>query len=600
MILYGYLLLIKELKHATGFYKEQIKLVLFGLIVGYLGGSTNYPLMIGLDWFPPIGSPFVIAFPVVFGYAIIRHRLMGIRVLASKIYVTIFIALFFYTLFYMVAYIDIAVLGGLYSPLTLIVGVPIAIIVGAIFIPFLNYVEKSSDIIFFRGHNPRTIIKDLSMRIGSVIELRQLVEILAYELKKILGTDEISLVFITQKKSAKSKQTVWVSVAEGNTIKEVEIKATNPIYETVLRKTETIVREELDERKHKKLIKELDMRKAKVIAPMAVRKKVVGVILLGEKITQGAYTREDIEFLEIISAQAAVAIENARLYSEVKEFNLRLKKEIERATSDLQFANEELHDMNEKLTRAYGKLHKLDRAKSEFLSIASHQLRTPLTSIKGFTSLLLEGTYGNISKNVRSTLEKVYISNERLIKLVEDLLNISRIESGKIAFEFNKDDIGSLLVEVLDSMKIAAKNKKLKLIYKPSKTKIKPFNFDRGKLREVISNLVDNSIKYTKKGSITIQVENENDIVRIIISDTGIGITKGELEYIFDRFQRGKDINQVHTEGIGLGLYVCKKIVTAHEGKLWAESEGISKGSKFTLELKKNFKGLPGKQVGKK
>lgn len=254
---------------------------------------------------------------------------------------------------------------------------------------------------------------------------------------------------------------------------------------------------------------------------------------------------------------------------------------------------EELLELTEKLSEAYRRMKQLDRAKSEFVSIASHQLRTPLTAIKGFISLLLDGTYGSIPQSSRGVLEKVYLSNERLISLVEDLLNISRIESGRMVFSFKSNDISHLVGDIVENMVFAAKNKNLYLDFKAPQPSIAEFVFDKDKLREVISNMVDNAIKYTKKGGVTVRIrEVKNamgEFVQVIVADTGVGIAKGEEQYIFEKFQRGKDISRVHTEGIGLGLYVANKIIEAHQGKMWAESDGLGRGSRFYLQLKKDF-----------
>ena len=340
----------------------------------------------------------------------------------------------------------------------------------------------------------------------------------------------------------------------------------------------------------KKIIDLLTRLNIDILTPLNVKNKTIGLLVLGPKESGDMYNDEDLQVLEIIGAQAAVSIENSLLYSEVKEFNEKLEQRVEEATIELRSTNNELKDMNEKLVIAYEKLHQLDRAKTEFISIASHQLRTPLTSIKGFISLLLDGTYGKISKTTRDVLEKVFISNERLIKLVEDLLNISRIESGKLVFRFIKGDISKLASDVVDSFELAAKNKKLKLEYRAPKKKVPEIYFDNDKMREVISNLVDNSIKYTKKGTVGVTVEAGKEFVKVIVSDSGMGIAKEELRYIFEKFQRGKDSGTTHTEGVGLGLYVCEKIVKSHDGRIWAESDGIEKGSRFVIELKVDFR----------
>lgn len=249
---------------------------------------------------------------------------------------------------------------------------------------------------------------------------------------------------------------------------------------------------------------------------------------------------------------------------------------------------QEIELVSEKLSIAYSKLKKLDNAKTEFLSIASHQLRTPLTSIKGYMSMIMGGDFGKVPEKFSGPMEKVYISNERLIKLVEDLLNISRIETGRLVFAFHQNEVEKVVQEVFDTMSIVAKNKGLKLEYDPPKKTIAPFMFDAIKIREVFSNLVDNSLKYTKQGWVKISLTETEEKVLFCVSDSGIGIAPDELQYIFEKFQRGQEAG-IQSEGTGLGLYVCQKIVQAHHGKIWVESQGLGQGSQFYVELNKHF-----------
>jgi len=246
---------------------------------------------------------------------------------------------------------------------------------------------------------------------------------------------------------------------------------------------------------------------------------------------------------------------------------------------------EELQLMSDKLARANDQLRKLDNAKSEFISIASHQLRTPLTAIKGFISLLLEGSYGAVETKIRDVLNKIYLSNERLIQLVEDLLNISRIESGRMEYKFVLGDIVKLVNDLQDTFMITAKNRGLSLTFAVPKEEIPPVEMDQAKIREVASNLIDNSLKYTQKGGVTVSVTQNGGAVRVIVSDTGIGIPKENLPYLFSKFSRGKDTSRLHAEGTGLGLYVGKNLVEMHHGKVWAESDGPNRGSRFIVEL---------------
>jgi len=246
---------------------------------------------------------------------------------------------------------------------------------------------------------------------------------------------------------------------------------------------------------------------------------------------------------------------------------------------------EELQNLSDQLAVANDKLRALDKAKSEFISIASHQLRTPLTSIKGFGSLLLEGTYGEVPEAQRGALEKIYISNERLIQLVEDLLNVSRIEAGRMEFDFEEAAIEDLVQEAVQTLELSAKAKNLYLHWQKPETPLPKVKIDITKIKEVISNMVDNAIKYTQKGGVTVKVQDDGKNVRVVVSDTGIGMDQEEIDMIFEKFQRGKQVAHYHTDGTGLGMYIGKKIVAEHKGRIWAESDGKEKGSRFILEL---------------
>jgi signal transduction histidine kinase len=249
---------------------------------------------------------------------------------------------------------------------------------------------------------------------------------------------------------------------------------------------------------------------------------------------------------------------------------------------------EQLAELNKKLQLAYEEVDRLSKAKSEFISIASHQLRTPLTAIKGYISMLIEGTYGAVPKIAKKPLENVYESNERLINLVNNLLDISRIEAGRMEFEPEEAQIEDIIESVVAEFKITADQKKLYLKYDKPAQFLPKLLLDKDKIRQVFLNLINNSIKYTNQGGITIKIKNQTDIkntILITISDTGEGMTKEDLAKLFESFSRGSVGVQLSAEGAGLGLYIARKFVEMHKGKIWAESEGKGKGSTFYVEL---------------
>ncbi len=250
---------------------------------------------------------------------------------------------------------------------------------------------------------------------------------------------------------------------------------------------------------------------------------------------------------------------------------------------------ERLKQLAKELEKTNIKLVELDKAKNEFISIAAHQLRTPPTVIKGYVAMALE-EINNVKgcKNVEEYLMRAQDSNERLIELVEDILDISRIESGKIQYHFeDNQDCEKILDGLYEAFEVRAKKKGLKMILKKTSKNLPKIRMDSKRIREVISNLIDNAIKYTQRGQVVVEqklVDNGKKI-RIEVSDTGVGIAPEDMPNLFKKFSRGTDTGRLGADGTGLGIYVGKKIIKAHHGEIWAESEGVNKGSKFIIEL---------------
>ncbi|MFC1801855.1 ATP-binding protein [Patescibacteria group bacterium] len=245
---------------------------------------------------------------------------------------------------------------------------------------------------------------------------------------------------------------------------------------------------------------------------------------------------------------------------------------------------EEMEGMAEKLKRANSKLQKLDEQKTEFISLASHQLRAPVTAIKGYASLITEGSFGDITPKINKVVKRILQSGETLSSTVNDFLNLSRIERGKIEYIFSETDIKKITKEIIDRLKSTAKSKGIKLklcVEKGDYIK----KVDTEKIKHVISNITDNAIKYTLEGSVGILLSKNKDKILIEISDSGIGISEEDLPKIFEKFKRLENASKIDSNGTGLGLYLAKQIILFHDGKIWAESDGENKGTSFFIEL---------------
>ncbi len=231
----------------------------------------------------------------------------------------------------------------------------------------------------------------------------------------------------------------------------------------------------------------------------------------------------------------------------------------------------------------------LDKLKSEFISIAAHQLRTPLSAIKWVIKMILDGDAGELTEDQEQLLKKGYKSNERIIVLVNDMLNVSRIEEGRFGYNIQKDDLTKVLDNILESLVELINKKSIKLTV--SKEPDFPLlNIDAKKMTLVLQNLIENAIKYSPEhGKISIKMRKDEKFVKVIIKDNGIGIPEADKKKLFSKFYRAENALRLQTEGSGLGLFIVKNIVKKHGGDINFESEeGV--GTKFIITLPIEFK----------
>jgi signal transduction histidine kinase len=253
---------------------------------------------------------------------------------------------------------------------------------------------------------------------------------------------------------------------------------------------------------------------------------------------------------------------------------------------------QKIEKLAEDLSTANDRLKELDQQKSEFVSLASHQLRGPLTAVKGYASMIIEGDFGNMDEGVKGAIEKMYKSTQDLVVLVNDYLDVSRIEQGRMQYDFTTFDMKDLVAQVVVELKPNIEKANLTLDFDVDTNQKFMINADMGKIKQVIGNFIDNSIKYTPKGAIHVWLSKTNvgnptqkAKALITISDTGVGIAPEVLPKLFEKFTRAPDASKTNILGTGLGLYVAKKMVEAHHGRVWAESAGQNKGSSFFIEL---------------
>jgi len=263
----------------------------------------------------------------------------------------------------------------------------------------------------------------------------------------------------------------------------------------------------------------------------------------------------------------------------LEELNKNLEKKVKEQTKEIREAYEIEKEARESLER-------INDAKTQFIMATQHYLRTPLASMQGYIDLLRGGTYGRVPKKIQDVVEKFAVSTGNEIKIVNDLLDISQFQLGKqVVFPGDVVKLSELIKEAIADLKLEAEKKGIALTM-DAPDNIPTIRADLQKLKMAIYNIIDNAVKYTQKGSVTIRLENKKDKVLMIVKDTGTGIPKERQKDLFNKlFERGEGAMKMFATGRGIGLWITYRIIDAHKGKIWAESEGENKGSAFFIEL---------------
>jgi signal transduction histidine kinase len=301
-----------------------------------------------------------------------------------------------------------------------------------------------------------------------------------------------------------------------------------------------------------------------VATPLIVRDKPIGVLVISMSRDTNDLSDFEREMLRKFSENAGIALENAKLYKNLK-------------------------DAKDELSEAYENLLALNKMKDEFLTVASHELRTPMTIVKSYLWMLEQQKSGKLKKKQIEYLEKAMKGTQRMIDLINDMLNISKFEQGKVFFNIQQVNVCDLIREIISNFEIKLSGKDIYLKFDESCEDVF-VDIDKEKMRDVIINLIDNAVKFTERGGVDIHVETDIDKVVISIKDTGAGISKEDLPKLFHKFGRIDNSYTIasDTGGTGLGLYIAKLYVEGMGGKIWATSEGVGKGSIFWIQLPKS------------
>jgi len=581
--LYGILLLIyliatvwifvKGLKDSKGSRRSQIKVIsrsLFIAIPVLLATQFIAPAITGSFEITDIGI-LIMVLPVVSLYlSVIKHGLFDIRLAAVRVMAYALSLVTLSVVYYYVAYLVSFILfnGRVDSSVSVSpVNIALALVLAFLFQPVKRFFDRITNKVFYKdNYNTEDFIARLNKSLAVTTDLRSLLEKAAYEIATTLKSDQAFFFINTD---INKEHYISDGTDKRRKIPRYDVLSLDKLID---KKKGVLVVSLLDENDPiRRMMLSYDV---EIVLPLIQDNVIIGYLFLGHHLTSG-YTNRDIKALNTISNELVIAIRNALVIQEIKELNATLQQRINNATRELRSTN--------------ATLRQLDKVKDEFVSLASHQLRTPLTSVKGYLSMVLEGDAGKISKAQYQLLNEAFLSSERMVRLINDFLSVSRIQTGKFIIDRTPTDLSVIVEQEMESLKPNAQARNMKLIYK------KPKNFpilslDEGKMRQVIMNFADNAIYYSRDDSdINIKLSIEAGEVVLTVKDTGIGVPKSERDRLFSKFYRASNARKKRPDGTGVGIYLAKRVVNAHDGVIIFESvEGKGSTFGFRLPIKKN------------
>jgi signal transduction histidine kinase len=446
--------------------------------------------------------------------------------------------------------------------MTVIGSMLLAAVSALLFQPIKQFFDRIANTIFYgQGYESEVFFGQLGTLLSSTVDLRGLLERASTEIAATLKIDQVFFyIYYTNS----TDHHLSAGTQNHTKMPLYDARALDAYVSGV--KHKIIVVAMLADSDIKRM---LQSHKIALVMPLRQGDVVAGYVMLGDRLS-GSYTKRDLNVLATISNELVIAIQNAISLHEVRELNATLQQRIDVATKELRSSNAQLKH--------------LDETKDEFISMASHQLRTPLTSIKGYISMVIEGDVGKISPHQHSLLQEAFNSSERMVRLINDFLNVSRLQTGRFVIDKGPVDIKTVVRQEIDSLQVMAAGHRIKLRLTITKAEL-PLVADESKLRQVIMNFVDNAIYYSHPDStIVINLERAKDDMALTVVDTGIGVPVEEQAKLFTKFFRAKNARKVRPDGTGVGLYLARRVVSGHGGSIiFSSLEG--KGSTFGFRL---------------
>jgi signal transduction histidine kinase len=564
LLVYGIMLLLGAYRGIeSSFRRNRARLVLLGSFVSMAGGFVDFVRFILARVYPaadqiyPVGIPANMFFAITLGTSIVRYRMFDVDVVVKKtvvysgvgVVLTLVLALVTSTL---ERYLDLQATSAVW------VAVPLGLLMTLLLSPFGQQLEgRIERLMFTRRHGCYETLLALSKRMSGILHFDGLVDTLVQGL--VRGVPLTHCVLMIHDTQANAFVPYRTDHAVDAPVTSNPLPAASPIVRWLATEEGVLVKEEakLNPRLagfFEAAELELEEITAALLVPLRVETKLIAILLVGEKLSGEIFDQQELEMLSLLANQAAVALENARLY--------------------------------EDLGRTNAQLVQASRLKSQFLASMSHELRTPLNSIIGFSKVLLNRIDGDLGEKQEAYVRSVHNSSTHLLQLINSILDISRIEAGKLDLKREEFDLPELVDECIESSLSLLRGKPLKL-EKDVPLEVPRLTADRTKIKQVLLNLLSNAVKFTPGGRALVRARLEGEYIHLSVSDTGIGIRKADLPRLFEPFERLENPLARQAGGTGLGLAISKKFVELHGGQMWVESrESLGSTFHFTLPVR--------------
>ena len=587
-VIYSLFELLRTYRKRIGIIKSQIKYLILAFIIGFSGGATSFLPAYKINVYPAWNGTIFVSVLMV-SYAILRYRLMDIRVVFRKIFIYIGMAGLTYGLFYLVAWGYIKLFGEIFTTNSYLLGIIVAPLFVLLFIWFNKlFIIIANKYFFFKLYNYQKTINKLTKELNYHIDLKKIIDSIVDTIKDTMQLNRAGVLLVKKEKEdihyriAKVigfNEDNGISLVQDNFLTRYLEKTKRPLVAEEM----VILAKDSEKPSDRKSFAQLSQNMKKIEAslclPLISRNRLIGIIVLGSKISGDAYSEEDLNILDILAKQAAIAIENARLYQQVQNFNKTLKQKVAEQTKEIRKA----YEVEKK---AHEELKKLDRAKDQFVLASQHHLRTPVSGISGYLDLIIGGSFGKISQKTKDALARCQSATKILSRLVDEFLDISQFQLGRKVVALKPDvEINPIIDQIIEEVSMEVERKQLSIKVEKSKP-LPKIQADPEKLKTAIFNIIDNAVKYTTKGGVTIIPSVVDNNIQIEVRDTGKGIPQEDLKLIFKKlFERGDKADKFYATGRGIGLFMSTLMIEAHNGKIWAESQGQDKGSSFFIQL---------------